>query len=141
MTKDRTIPMIVMVVALVGLVINFTGGATGASAKGTIIDYPTPTYYGGQHSDFPEVSEWAYYQYGIRTAEGQLGLDLAPKAADWVVANADNEYTGMCSVGCQQYCPGTLIKIGLRYETTECMPACKSRCEDLIEERFTFLQD
>ena len=68
MTKDRTIPMIIMVVALVGLVIHFNGGATGASgSKGTIIDYPTPTYYGGQHRDFPEVSEWAYYQYGIST--------------------------------------------------------------------------
>ena len=134
------------IVAIVGLIIQFNGGATGMSGtKGTSLEYPEPTYWGGNHPDFPEVTEWAYYQFGIRTAAGQQGLDLAPQAFRLVLQMVEqdttlNDYADLCSLTCRDVCPEEYIKIGLRYEVTECPKACVSYCMDLIEEKYTYFQ-
>ena len=147
MSEKNTFATIVVVVALAGLVLNFSGGATGMSgSKGTIMYYPTPTYYDTPHRDFPEVSWFAYYQYGIRTAEGQQGLDLAPTAAREVLlaGEADvllNDYTAQCSIACRNQCGDQFEMVGLREVQTECLEACTSLCKDLIEQETTFLHD
>jgi len=138
--KDYAAPIIVALVAIMGLVMTQFGGPTGAASKGTQLDFPVPTYGGGMHPDFPEVSKWAYYQYGIRTANGQLGLDYAPLAAKWVNENVRNEHVDSCSIGCSQYCPETYLEIGYRLRPTECLGACESLCEDIIESEISYRQ-